>query len=68
MLWYGGGWLWWQDGEALAILDERLARGEIDSEEYQRLRGLIASGGQQALQAAPLTAGSRACWPSPRDR
>ena len=28
------------------ILDERLARGEIDAAEYQRLRDLIAHGGQ----------------------
>ena len=48
------------DGEALAILDERLARGEIDSEEYRRLRGLIASGSQQARTEADdsATAGS----------
>jgi uncharacterized membrane protein len=26
------------------VLDERLARGEIDAAEYQRLRGLIAAG------------------------
>jgi uncharacterized membrane protein len=30
------------------VLDERLARGEIDAAEYQRLRGLIASGDDQA--------------------
>jgi putative membrane protein len=29
-----------QDGGARRILDERLARGEIDAEEYQRLRDL----------------------------
>ncbi|HLQ54294.1 MAG TPA: hypothetical protein VK162_08480 [Streptosporangiaceae bacterium] len=29
---------------AARILDERLARGEIDAEEYRRLRGLIGSG------------------------
>ena len=28
------------------ILDERLARGEIDTTEYQRLRDLIAPGGR----------------------
>ncbi len=33
-----------QAGTAAAILDERLARGEIDAEEYQRLRDLIGSG------------------------
>ena len=26
------------------ILDERLARGEIDTEEYQRLRDVLQSG------------------------
>ena len=31
-------------GSANRILDERLARGEIDAEEYQRLRDLIGSG------------------------
>jgi putative membrane protein len=29
------------DGDAKRILDERLARGEISPEEYQRLRDLI---------------------------
>ena len=33
-----------QPGSALGILDERLARGEIDAEEYRRLRDLIGSG------------------------
>ena len=33
--------------DARSILDQRLARGEIDAAEYQRLRGLIASGGHQ---------------------
>jgi len=28
-------------GDARSILDQRLARGEISPEEYQRLRGLI---------------------------
>jgi len=32
-----------QLGSAARILDERLARGEIDAEEYQRLRDLIGS-------------------------
>jgi putative membrane protein len=31
-------------GDARQILDERLARGEIDAEEYQRLRGLLDDG------------------------
>ena len=35
-------------GEARRILDQRLARGEIDSEEYRRLRDLIGSGDHQA--------------------
>jgi uncharacterized membrane protein len=30
--------------DARGVLDERLARGEIDAAEYQRLRGLIAAG------------------------
>jgi NADPH-dependent glutamate synthase beta subunit-like oxidoreductase len=34
--------------DARDILDERLARGEIDATEYQRLRGLIAVGDDQA--------------------
>jgi uncharacterized membrane protein len=29
---------------ARRILDERLARGEIDTEEYRRLRDVLASG------------------------
>jgi putative membrane protein len=33
-----------QPGEARRILDERLARGEIDTEEYQRLRGVLDGG------------------------
>jgi putative membrane protein len=38
-----------EDGdEARRILDQRLARGEIDAEEYRRLRDLIASGDRQA--------------------
>jgi putative membrane protein len=32
--------------DARRILDERLARGEIDTTEYQRLRDLIAPGSQ----------------------
>jgi putative membrane protein len=32
-----------QPGSAARILDDRLARGEIDAEEYQRLRDLIGS-------------------------
>jgi putative membrane protein len=33
-----------QPGVARRILDERLARGEIDSGEYQRLRDVLDSG------------------------
>ena len=33
-----------QPGNAASILDGRLARGEIDAEEYRRLRDLIDSG------------------------
>jgi putative membrane protein len=33
-----------QGGDAKGILDQRLARGEIDAEEYGRLRDLIGSG------------------------
>jgi len=31
-------------GDARRILDQRLARGEIDESEYRRLRDLVASG------------------------
>jgi putative membrane protein len=40
-------------GDPRRILDERLARGEIDTAEYQRLRDLIAHGGR-----APTDSGS----------
>jgi putative membrane protein len=33
-----------QPGDARSILDGRLARGEIDAEEYQRLRDLLDGG------------------------
>jgi putative membrane protein len=33
-----------QPSDALRILDERLARGEIDTEEYQRLREVLGGG------------------------
>ncbi len=33
--------------DARQILDQRLARGEIDAEEYLRLRDLISSGAQR---------------------
>lgn len=32
-----------RSGDARSVLDERLARGEIDAEEYRRLRDLIGS-------------------------
>ena len=43
-----------QDGEqrgddARRILDERLARGEIDTEEYRRLRDALASGQDRSI-------------------
>jgi putative membrane protein len=38
--------------DARRILDERLARGEIDDGEYQRLRGLIETGTQHAASGA----------------
>jgi uncharacterized membrane protein len=31
------------EGDTRSILDQRLARGEISPEEYQRLRGLIGT-------------------------
>lgn len=40
---------------AARILDERLARGEIDAQEYRRLRDLIGSGHADT----PTGAGSR---------
>ncbi len=40
------------------ILDERLARGEIDSEEYRRLRDLLGEkSGQRADGETPVTTG-----------
>jgi putative membrane protein len=89
MLWYGGGWPFWQvslmwagmilfwglliwavyalitsatrrsgpgprdgeqrGGDARRILDQRLARGEIDTEEYRRLRDALASGEDRSI-------------------
>jgi uncharacterized membrane protein len=46
--------------DARSLLDQRLARGEIDAAEYQRLRGLIASGDHQA------PAGTGSSGPSPK--
>ena len=39
-------------GNARRILDQRLARGEIDDAEYRRLRGLIESGDQHERAGA----------------
>ena len=36
------------NGDAVRILDLRLARGEIDADEYQRLRELITTGDHQS--------------------
>jgi len=41
-----------QPGNAARILDERLARGEIDAEEYRRLRDLITPGSQDSPTGA----------------
>ncbi len=38
--------------EARRILHQRLARGEIDAEEYQRLRALIETGAHHAASGA----------------
>jgi len=37
-----------EGSDAVRILDQRLARGEIDAAEYQRLRDLITTGDHQA--------------------
>jgi putative membrane protein len=42
-------------GEARRILDERLARGEIDAEEYRRLAGILDVGAGRS----PAGTGSR---------
>jgi putative membrane protein len=44
-------------GHARHILDERLARGEIDTDEYQRLRDVLASGDDRSPAAAGHTPG-----------
>ncbi len=41
-------------GDPKQILDERLARGEIDPDEYTRLRRLMHGGTQGADEKAPL--------------
>jgi uncharacterized membrane protein len=38
--------------DARGVLDERLARGDINAAEYQKLRGLIAAGDDQAPAGA----------------
>jgi len=38
--------------DALGILDQRLAKGEISPEEYQRLRDLIGAGTHHAASGA----------------
>lgn len=42
-----------EDGDARRILDERLARGEIDAEQYRRLRDLIAGRDDRQPPAEP---------------
>jgi putative membrane protein len=42
-------------GDARRILDERLTRGEIDTDEYRRLRDVLASGDGRS----PAGTGSR---------
>ena len=41
-----------QPGKAARILDERLARGEIDAEKYQPLRDLITPGSHDSPAGA----------------
>jgi putative membrane protein len=40
------------DGDARQILDGRLARGEIDTEEYQRLHDVLAGRSHQSRSGA----------------
>src|SRR5512146_2259386 len=42
-------------GDARRILDERLARGEIDPEEYQRLRDLLDGGAGRSAAGSGST-------------
>jgi putative membrane protein len=47
-------------GQAQRILDERVARGEIDADEYRRLRDVITTGGQHAHSGRiPVSSGDR---------
>ncbi len=41
-----------EHGDARRILDERLARGEIDAEEYRRLREMISSDSRGSLASS----------------
>jgi putative membrane protein len=48
------------DGDPRRILDERLARGEVDPEEYRRLRDLLEERDPRAhLKDQPADAGRR---------
>ncbi|HVA05552.1 MAG TPA: hypothetical protein VNG12_02310 [Acidimicrobiales bacterium] len=44
-----------QDDAAKTILDQRLARGEIDAEEYGRLRNLLAHEGRIPVDSTNRT-------------
>jgi putative membrane protein len=44
--------------DARHILDERLARGEIDTEEYGRLRDVISSDNSRTSPRAPASSGT----------
>jgi putative membrane protein len=47
-------------GDAERSLDERFARGEIDAEEYRRLRDVITTGGEHANGGRiPVSSGDR---------
>ena len=46
------------DDEARHILDQRLARGEIDTDEYQRLLGVMESAGRRSTEVPAGTAAS----------
>ena len=46
-----------QPDQARRILDERLARGEISPQEYQRLRDLISSGPTVGSDGPPVGTG-----------
>jgi putative membrane protein len=44
--------------DARLILDERLARGEIDMEEYRRLRDVISQDGPRTSPRTPASSGT----------